>query len=69
LLSYANWNQSPETFNVEERTFELVTEVSLAVKNDAERKLKPFYRKGVACEKHYNALGQKTLCHPFCTLK
>jgi hypothetical protein len=49
LLSHADWNRPPETFNAEERTLEFLTEVSLAVKNDSERKLKPVYRKGVTC--------------------
>ncbi len=69
LLSYADWNWSPETFNVEERTFELLTEVSLAVKNDSERKLKPVYWKGVTCEKHYKCLGPKTFVPPLLHLE
>jgi hypothetical protein len=69
LLSHANWNQPPETFNAEERTLDFLLEVSLAVKNDSERKLKPMDRKGVTCERHYKCLDHKTLYLPFCTLK
>jgi hypothetical protein len=69
LLYHADWNQPPETFNAEERTLEFLTEVSLAVKNDSERKLKPTDRKGVTCERHYKCLGPQNFVPPLLHLE
>jgi hypothetical protein len=69
LLSHADWNQPPETYNAEERTLEFLTEVSLAVKNDSERKLKPIDRKGVTCERHYKSLSPLNFVLPLLHLE
>jgi hypothetical protein len=69
LLSHADWNQPPETFNAEERTLEFLTEVSLAVKNDSERKLKPIDRKGATCERHYKSLSPLNFVPPLLHLE
>jgi hypothetical protein len=48
---------------------EFLTEVSLAVKNDTERKLKPIDRKGVTCERHYKCLGPQNFVPPLLHLE
>ncbi len=48
---------------------EFLKEVSLAVKNDSERKMKPSYRKGVTCERHYKCLGPQNFVPPLLHLE
>ncbi len=53
LLSHSEWNKAPEAFIPEARTLDFLSEMYLAVKNDADKKLKPTDQKGVLCERHY----------------
>ena len=69
LLSHSEWNRSPETFTVEERTIEFLTNMAAAVKNDTQRRLKPIERKGVTCDRHYSSLGPKNFVPPLLHLE
>jgi hypothetical protein len=69
LLSHSEWNKAPETFIPEARTLGFLSEMYLAVKNDADKKLKPTDRKGISCERHYKCLGPDNFVPPLLHLE